>query len=250
MTKSYRAFVGPENKYDVMSAIQFIRLFQIGLRGDSTLLEIGAGSLRAARLFIPYLKENRYFGLEPERWLVEDGLSKELGKDIITIKNPHFVYNHEFDFSGLPLPSQGVDYCLAQSIFSHTSAEQFQLALSNVTKVLAPKGVFIATYVKGEKDYRGVQWVYPECVTFRPETVAYMAESTGLSVREMEWLHPNDQTWLLFAKDPDRISDIKVSDGVLLDEYIHTIAELRHRIARAKSFLPIKILLWIRNKFY
>ncbi len=249
MTQNYRAFVGPENKYDVMSAIQFIRLFQIGLRGDSTLLEIGAGSLRAARLFIPYLKENHYFGLEPERWLVEDGLSKELGKDIFTIKKPHFVYNREFNFSGLSLPSQGVDYCLAQSIFSHTSVQQFQMALSKVTEVLAPKGVFIATYVRGEKDYGGDQWVYPGCVTFRAETVERMAEKSGLIVREMEWLHPNDQTWVLFAKDPAKLNAIAVSDTVLLDEYVNTITELRRRIARVKSFLPIKVLLWMRNKF-
>ena len=44
----------------------------------------GAGERGPAR--IPYLRPERYFGVEPNRWLVEKGIEHELGRDLITIK--------------------------------------------------------------------------------------------------------------------------------------------------------------------
>src|SRR5260221_10635897 len=64
--EDYRAFVGPEDGYDRMSAMQFNLLTFLGLREDHYPLYIGCGSLRAGRLFIPYLKPGRYFGIEPQ----------------------------------------------------------------------------------------------------------------------------------------------------------------------------------------
>lgn len=45
-SKHYRAFVGPPEKYGVVSAMQFNLLTFLGLREDHYLLDIGCGSLR------------------------------------------------------------------------------------------------------------------------------------------------------------------------------------------------------------
>jgi SAM-dependent methyltransferase len=243
----HRKFVGPIEKYDVMSAIQFIHLYQIGLRGNSTLLEIGAGSLRAAKLLIPFLEPGRYFGIEPDKHLVDAGFDFELGRGICNIKSPKFVYNKDFNFSELGLPSTGVDFAIAQSIFSHTSLNQFSHCLQNTSPILNESGILLATFVQGDKDYDGSDWVYPECVKFRKETVEKIAASASLHVRFMKWVHPNDQTWMLFSKSSSSIEKIPASDDVVVVDYIRRIEELSKRINYAKSLMPVRIGLWIRN---
>ncbi|MBN2648947.1 MAG: hypothetical protein JXR50_04305 [Prolixibacteraceae bacterium] len=53
--KLYKAYVGPPLNYDIIVSMQFNLLSSIGLKGKDKLLDIGCGSLRAGRLFIPYL---------------------------------------------------------------------------------------------------------------------------------------------------------------------------------------------------
>jgi SAM-dependent methyltransferase len=58
-----------------MGATQFRLLTTLGLREHHSLLDFGCGSLRAGRLLIPYLLPGRYYGLEPNRCLIEDGIN-------------------------------------------------------------------------------------------------------------------------------------------------------------------------------
>ena len=84
----YRAFVGPPENYDLVSAMQFNLLTLLGLKEHHFLLDVGCGSLRGGKLFIPYLVAEHYFGIEPEQWLIEEGLRHEIGDDIMDIKRP------------------------------------------------------------------------------------------------------------------------------------------------------------------
>ncbi len=100
----YRAYVGPPEKYDLVGAMQFNLLTHLGLREFHYLLDIGCGSLRAGRLFIPYLLSGHYYGIEPQSWLVEEGLNKELGREILQLKRP--VFSHDSDFNCLQFNQQ------------------------------------------------------------------------------------------------------------------------------------------------
>ena len=93
----YMAYVGPPTQYDFMGATQFRLLCALGLRARHRLLDFGCGSLRAGRLFIPYLEPGRYHGIEPNRWLIDEAIQKELGEDLIRIKQPRFDHNDRFD---------------------------------------------------------------------------------------------------------------------------------------------------------
>ena len=76
--KNYKAYVGLPDRYDFMGATQFRLLTSLGLRAHHKLLDFGCGSLRAGKLFIPYLDAANYHGQDPNEWLIRDGIENEL----------------------------------------------------------------------------------------------------------------------------------------------------------------------------
>ena len=194
--EDYRAFVGPAATFDVMSALQFNLLTTLGLREHHSLLDIGCGSLRAGRLFIPYLLPERYFGVEPNDWLIDEGIRNEVGKDVIEMKRPAFSNSADFAFETF---DQSFDFIIAQSIFSHASLAQVKTCLAEAKKVMKPTTIFAATFVMGDEDYTSDAWVYPGCVTYREETFRELAQEQGLVCKMIDWAHPAQQTWTLIT---------------------------------------------------
>ena len=191
----YRAYVGPPEKYDLVAAMQFNLLTHLGLREFHYLLDVGCGSLRAGRLFIPFLLPGHYYGIEPQAWLIEEGVKYELGREILQIKQPVFSCNSNFNCLHF---NQKFDFVMAQSVFSHASQSQIQECLSQVAKCLQPNGVMAATFVEGD-DYQGEGWTYPDCVTYTIKQMTGIAAATGLKAESIDWLHPNGQRWVLFT---------------------------------------------------
>lgn len=196
-SRHHRAFVGPPEKYDIVAAMQFNLLTTAGLREHHTLLDIGCGSLRAGRLFIPYLLPGNYYGLEPNKWLLDDGAKNEIGRDLLRIKRPVFDHNREFK---LTVFGRQFDYVLAQSIFSHSAPRQIEKCLLEASKVMHPESVFFATYMPGQENYEGGEWVYPGCVFYTEERMLQFAADAGLHAIPNPWKHPNDQRWLLIKR--------------------------------------------------
>src|SRR5438093_164793 len=113
----YRAYVGPPEDYDLIAAMTFNLLTTIGLRQHHSLLDIGCGSLRIGRLLIPYLNRGKYFGVEPNQWLVEEGIKREIGETLVATKGPTFLLT---DSPEMVIETKvSFDFALAQSIFSH-----------------------------------------------------------------------------------------------------------------------------------
>ncbi len=198
--KHYRAFVGSHNYYDIVGADQFNLLTFKGLREHHKVLDIGCGSLRAGRLLIPYLARNNYYGIEPEKWLVEDGFEKNLGNDIKEIKSPSFNYNGDFKFD---MFDTNFDYLIACSIFSHASQSQIMKCLSSASNVMHDNSFFFASFKQGETNYSADHWAYPEVITYRFEWMKKQANKYGLKCIKLDWISPHLQTWLLFSKSND-----------------------------------------------
>ena len=93
----YRAYVGPPEDYDLIAAMTFNLLTTLGLRQHHSLLDVGCGSLRIGRLLIPYLNRGKYFGVEPNEWLVDEGIRRELGETLVQIKRPTFFFSDSPD---------------------------------------------------------------------------------------------------------------------------------------------------------
>lgn len=215
--RNYMAYVGPPTEYDFMGATQFRLLCTLGLRANQSMLDVGCGSLRAGRLFIAYLEEGRYFGIEPNAWLIEDAIAHQLGRELISMKKPQFDHNSEFRTNVF---SRQFDFIVAQSIFSHTGSGLTAAALGNFKESLKPDGLIVVTFIEGNDDFRGDGWVYPECVSFRRSTIRRFAHEAGLEITRIPWYHPR-QTWYLLAKDgrrlPNRAMKRHLRGAVLFD---------------------------------
>lgn len=186
----YRAFVGPPSDYDLIAGLQFTLLFCAGMREADKVLDVGCGSLRGGRLLIPYLRPGHYFAIEPNRWLVEEGLSHELGMDMVNIKRPTFAFVNDFSAE-----SFGVrfDWVMAHSIFSHTYPDMASVGLAKIGHSLAPSGVLLATYVEG-RSTSGSGWLYPACVNYSWEQMVRLLSAAQLTAHRLDWPHPR-QVW-------------------------------------------------------
>ncbi len=193
----YRAYVGPPKDYDLISAMVFNLLTCIGLRQHHKVLDIGCGSLRNGRLLIPYLNRGNYIGIEPNKWLIDDGVKNEIGEDLVQIKKPLFSYSDSLKEFKQPLD---LDFAFAQSIFSHTGLDLLEKWMSEVSCHLKEDGVLLATFLIDDKDSQETGWVYPCCVKFIPETIAQIATKHGLHFQLLNWFHPR-QSWAAFYKD-------------------------------------------------
>lgn len=215
----YRAYVGPPADYDLVSAMCFGLLVALGLRQQHRVLDIGCGSLRVGRLLIPYLNQAGYTGLEPNDWLIEQGIESEVGRDQVHIKRPRFARCE--DASGLIADGERFDYVLAQSIFSHCGTDLMSDWLGQIAGLLADDGVAIATYVHGEEDSLAKGWIYPDCVAYREQTLADLAVRHGFGFAALDWRHPR-QRWVLFAKgeiDPGWLAPGGLAWNAAFDRY-------------------------------
>ncbi|MEE4212745.1 MAG: class I SAM-dependent methyltransferase [Parvularcula sp.] len=199
----YRAFVGPPERFDFMSATQFALLFQAGLKETDKVLDLGCGSLRLGRLLIPFLSRGGYCGIEPNRWLIDDGIEKELGRDAADLKAPRFLHNEDFDASGF---AERFHFVIAQSIATHTGPAMLEAMIKGAANAVWKDGLFLFSYIRDDeaKTLPGEGWFYPGCV---PYTASYMIErlgAAGLHARPLAWHHPA-ASWMAASPDPARL---------------------------------------------
>jgi len=189
----YRRYVGPDSKYDIIAANQFIALINNGLREYHTILDIGCGTMRVGRLLINYLLPERYYGIEPNKEIYDLACKNEIGLEMEALKK--FVVCHIDDFNLNHFGIVRYDYILAHSIFSHTSKSQLEKCIKSAKTVLKEKGVFLATYIEGP-DNKKEDWSYPNGITFRYETIKQICRLNGLKCDKMALKHPGNQTWI------------------------------------------------------
>lgn len=193
----YTAYVGPPSQYDYMGASQFNLLCALGLREKHKLLDFGCGSLRAGRLLIPYLNPGNYHGVEPNAWLINDAIKKEIGRDLIRLKKPFF--SNDGSGNCVDFPDGSFDYILAQSIFSHTGKDLLVRIWRSFKNKIKKRGIIAATFIhtrEEEADFSGSGWIYPDCVRYNPASIQSLLSELGFFCQRLPWHHPR-QTWYL-----------------------------------------------------
>lgn len=199
--RHYRAYVGDPANYDLIAATVFNLLTTLGLRDRHKVLDVGCGSLRNARLLIPYLQAGGYVGIEPNRWLVEEGMDKECGRDLITLKQARFSYRA--DCAELD-DNERFDFILLQSIFSHCGEDLLRQWLRELVPHLDEDGAIIATWVYGEQNSGESGWIYPGLVSFTEDSFRALVEEAGLICQPLDWPHPI-QRWAMLTRSQVRL---------------------------------------------
>lgn len=192
----YRAYVGPSEDYDLIAAMVFNLLTNLGLRQHHKLFDIGCGSLRLGRVLIPYLNQKGYLGVEPNKWLVEEGIKREVGESLINIKKPAFVFDSTLCNSNI---TEKADYIVAQSIFSHCGKDLLANWLDEMFLNSKEDSLCIVTFIEGEQNYEGNGWIYPGCVSYSEEYFKSVCEAKGFRYVRLNWFHPRQQ-WCALIK--------------------------------------------------
>ena len=175
-----------ETDCDLVSAIQFNVLTALGLRDFHYVLDIGCGDLGAGRLLIPYLLPERYFGIEPDQRLIEEGVRLQLGHDQLTLKKPRFLARADFRLSAFGVK---FDYMMAHSVFSRNATAPVQTCLQEAALCLRLDGILAASWNLTPQE---------ESFERSEAAVRKMAQDSGLHCTIMDWPHPLDETWAIF----------------------------------------------------
>jgi SAM-dependent methyltransferase len=235
----YRAYVGGPGRYDVLAGAQFSFLLDAGLREEHRVVDIGCGSLRLGRLLIPFLLPDRYFGVEPNEWLVHEGFERELGTDIKELKRPRFRYVDDFSLDGFGQP---FDFAVAYSVFTHCYPDLAEQGLRQVAQTLSPGGVLIATFVEnptGETGRskllapNGTGWLYPKCVKYTWEEFSATLERAGLVGERVERPAAHRQEWFVAARPEHRKAARRVARAAARGPVPEALGDMARRAVTA-----------------
>lgn len=202
--KTHREFVG--GLWEEIGALQLDFMTQQGLRPEHLLLDVGCGALRGGIHFARYLDEGHYHGCDINESLLEAG-KRELAEADLLHKRPNLLQVDNFELGRF---GSRFDYVMAQSLFTHLPMNHIVRCLVEVRQVLAPGGVFYATFFQAPSP------AFLEPITHSPggAVTYYDADLFHYSFEEFQWMarlakltatlvgawnHPRDQRMLAFA---------------------------------------------------
>lgn len=178
----YRHYVGPRWAWNTKGALQFLLCTSLGLRWHHDFLDIGCGSLRAGRWFIPYLNPGKYRGIEPVRAMVDLGLEREIGSELEKQKRPSFWHNDAFSLDSF---DRQFDMMLCHAVMIHIAKPDLGRLFDMVKEHLKPDGLFIGNYQIGKNDFSKPEAVYPEITRYHKTTIIAMLGFRDLTYTEL-----------------------------------------------------------------
>jgi SAM-dependent methyltransferase len=194
---------GPPQLFESAGRLQFSTLIREGLWPHSKVLDIGCGALRAGYWLVRFLEPERYYGIEPNRKMLDKGIEYVLTPELLRAKRPAFNHNDRFDVSVF---SCKFDVFLARSIWTHASKPQIQTMLDGFRDFSEPGAFFLTSFIPGKwysRDYRGATWVgksdhceTPGLVSHRFGWVQNECRVRGLTLEQLPDPPFNGQLWL------------------------------------------------------
>ena len=198
---------GPVNDFEAVGRLQLTTLLREGLYPDSKVLDIGCGCLRGGYWLIHFLDPGCYCGIEPNRTMLEAGISHLLEAGLIAAKNPRFDCNAEFDSSVFGVV---FDFFVARSVWTHASKRHIQKMLDSFVRDSAQTGSFLTSYLRSnwlKRDYSGNNWVGRSHESDAPGMVYHdfhwiqrECRQRRLDVTELKQGIYNGQIWLKITR--------------------------------------------------
>lgn len=171
-------------KWDTVGPLQFEFLKGEGLKPSSTLLDIGCGTLRGGRFFIPYLDTGNYTGTD----MSEEGLKaahKLIRRDGLSGRCPNLIHvpDGNFRFEGI----RHHDFLLAQSVFTHLHEPMIDECFANVRKVMGPGSRFCFTFNEATQ----TNWIGVKDFAYPFAFFADLGAKHGLKIESVSERYPH-----------------------------------------------------------
>lgn len=150
---------GPQELFEDAGRKMLMLLLNEGLMPYSKVLDLGCGCLRGGYWLIRFLDKSCYFGIEPNKNMLKQGIKSLLTPKIMRQKKPTFQHNTKFDASVF---NTHFDYFLARSIWTHASKIQIEAMLDSYSKCTQPSGKFLTSFLQPDTsndDYTGTEWI-------------------------------------------------------------------------------------------
>jgi SAM-dependent methyltransferase len=195
----HREYVG--GNWDALGQLQFEFMLRMGLKPEHVLLDVGCGALRAGVKFIEYLDPGNYLGLDNQKRLIELGVRKELGRELMRSKSPEFVVSGSFEFEKF---SKRPDFAIAQSLFTHLAEPDIRLCLEKMRRFINPGGRFYATYFVGDETHvnRSPRSHSHRSFRYPRATVEEFGVRAGWRQRYIgDWAHPRRQMMVEYVAE-------------------------------------------------
>lgn len=127
--------------WDEIGSLQLAFLRSNGLSPESTLLDIGCGSLRLGVRAVEYLSPCQYWGTDLSSALLDVGYEREIIPGGLADRLPrtNLIADEEFTFTSVP---NVVDFAIATSVFTHLPLNNIRLCLANLAQHVTSRCTF------------------------------------------------------------------------------------------------------------
>jgi SAM-dependent methyltransferase len=147
---------GPLGDFERVGRLGMDVLLREGLDPSSRVLDVGCGALRLGYWLMRFLDRGCYFGIEPNRQILADGLKHVVEPDVLKRASPSFAHNDDFD---LGVFDEIFDFVYARSIWTHASKPQITAMIRSFAAIASEQSVMLASYHSTSRLLRaGSRW--------------------------------------------------------------------------------------------
>lgn len=194
---NYRSPVGSPNLYDFATGVQFCLLFNLGMRSYHKVLDFGCGSLRLGRFLIQYLDRGNYYGIEPNKKLLMNGINGNHLNQLCSAKKPNWHISADCDMFHW---KQKFDFIIAHLVYTHLPLEMVRKSLKTAYMAMDRKSIFITTYFEGEEDNQLEQFC-KKGIFYKKETMEKSISRARLNLIQLNVALNAGQTFLLLRRN-------------------------------------------------
>lgn len=197
--------------WDEMGPLQLRVLQEHGLRPEHRFLDIGCGCFRGGVHLISYLDAFNYYGIDASEALIQTGFEREIAPTPLQAKTrrENMLADSTFAFERF---ESTFDRALAFSVFTHISLNSIRMCLEKLAPVMAPNGMFYATFFRRPEaapSYQAITHSPGDITTFGDkDPFHYSVSDFETLCRQLPWRikdigkfgHPRAQELLCFEK--------------------------------------------------
>jgi len=194
-------------RFEKTGRAQLESLIRHGLNLWDKLLDIGCGALCGGYWMINFLRPGRYFGVEPNTFMFNEGVAHLVEPGLFEEKRPRFLHNDQYDFSGF---GETFDYFHAHSIWTHAPEKDIKKMLDGFVEFTRPGARFLTSFKPPQlfrPDYKGDTWVGRSHESDQAGICRHSYESIrracmerGLDVELLKGEKIHKQKWILIRR--------------------------------------------------